>query len=112
MKNKSVNFEFLVNAVFFTKRKQIRRKLFLSKNLEIIKRNLIGKRENTEVGNAGALVLDLGGDAENGCDIILQRGRHDLVVEHLHREGGGGAARRTARERRLTPVVYGGRHGV
>lgn len=44
----------------------------------------------TEIGNPGTLVFDLVGDTENGRD-GGKCGRHHFVVEHLHREGGGGA---------------------
>ena len=40
----------------------------------------------TEVSDSGALGLDLGGDAQDGRD-AAERGRDDLVVEHLHGEG-------------------------
>lgn len=43
--------------------------------------------ERTEVRDAGALGLDLGGDAQDRGDAI-QRGGHHLVVEDLHGEGG------------------------
>lgn len=45
------------------------------------------KDAHTEVGDAGALVLDLGRDAQDGRDAV-ERGWDDFVVEDLHREGG------------------------
>lgn len=64
----------------------------------------------TQIGNTRPLVLDLGGNTQNGGDVVLQRRRHDLIVEHLHGKRGGGAARRPPRQ--LPPVVPRGRHDV
>lgn len=43
--------------------------------------------QHTEVGDPGALVLDLGRDAQDGRDAV-ERGWDDFVVEDLHGEGG------------------------
>jgi len=43
--------------------------------------------QHTEVGDPGALVLDLGRDAQDGRDAVERRW-DDFVVEDLHGEGG------------------------
>ena len=43
--------------------------------------------QHTEVGDPGALVLDLGRDTQDGRDAV-ERGWDDFVVEDLHGEGG------------------------
>ena len=61
---------------------------------------MVRSKELTEIGDARALGLDLVGNMEDGTD-GGERRRHHLVVEHLHREGGGGRASRWPPHQRI-----------
>lgn len=68
------------------------------------------KEDFTEIGNARALVFDLGSDAEYGSDGGKGR-RDDLVVEDLSREGShSGAARRPSRQGLYLARLASARH--